>query len=76
MAHFRAQRARALVRASTNRRRISMSKIADFAYQRVRDRNVSSEYPQGTHLKEELVAHDIGANRTPEREALWRLNVA
>jgi len=27
-----------------------------------------------THLKEELVAHDTGASRTPVREALQRLN--
>ncbi len=51
-----------------------MSKIADLAYQRIRDRIISGEYPPGTHLKEELVANDTGASRTPVREALRRLN--
>ena len=51
-----------------------MSKIADLTYQGIRERIISGEYPPGTHLKEELVAHDTGASRTPVREALRRLN--
>lgn len=51
-----------------------MSKAADQAYQRIRSRIVSGEYPPGTHLKEELVAKDTGVSRTPVREALRRLH--
>ena len=51
-----------------------MSKIADLTYQGIRDRIISGEYPPGAHLKEELVAEDTGASRTPVREALRRLN--
>lgn len=51
-----------------------MSKITDFAYERIRDRIISGEYPAGAHLKEEQIAHDTGASRTPVREALRRLN--
>jgi DNA-binding GntR family transcriptional regulator len=51
-----------------------MSKIADLAYRGIRQRIVCGDYAGGTHLKEELVAHDIGASRTPVREALQRLN--
>ena len=51
-----------------------MSKIADIAYQKIRDRIISGEYAAGAHLKEEEVAEDTGASRTPVREALRRLN--
>jgi DNA-binding GntR family transcriptional regulator len=51
-----------------------MSKIADLAYQGIRERIISGEYPPGAHLKEQLVAADTGASRTPVREALRRLN--
>ncbi len=51
-----------------------MSKIADLAYQTIRDRIISGDYQSGIHLKEVQVAQDIGASRTPVREALRRLN--
>jgi DNA-binding GntR family transcriptional regulator len=51
-----------------------MSKIADLTYQGIRHRIISGDYAPGTHLKEEHVAEDIGASRTPVREALRRLN--
>jgi DNA-binding GntR family transcriptional regulator len=51
-----------------------MSKVTDLAYERIRDRILSGEYPAGAHLKEEEIAHDTGASRTPVREALRRLN--
>lgn len=51
-----------------------MGKIADLAYQTIRDRIISGEYQSGAHLKEEQVAQDIGASRTPVRKALRRLN--
>ncbi len=51
-----------------------MSKIADITYQAIRDRIISGDYSPGTHLKEEVVAQDTGASRTPVREALRRLN--
>jgi DNA-binding GntR family transcriptional regulator len=51
-----------------------MSKVADLTYQGIRDRIISGEYAPGAHLKEELVAEDTGASRTPVREALRRLN--
>lgn len=51
-----------------------MSKIADLAYQGIRDRIISGEYAPGAHLKEEALAEDTGASRTPVREALRRLN--
>jgi DNA-binding GntR family transcriptional regulator len=51
-----------------------MSKVADLTYQGIRHRIISGDYAPGTHLKEEHVAEDIGASRTPVREALRRLN--
>jgi DNA-binding GntR family transcriptional regulator len=51
-----------------------MSKIADLTYQAIWDRIISGEYQPGAHLKEEVVAQDTGASRTPVREALRRLN--
>ena len=51
-----------------------MSNIADLTYQAIRDRIISGDYSPGTHLKEEVVAQDTGASRTPVREALRRLN--
>ncbi|MFT4561522.1 MAG: DNA-binding GntR family transcriptional regulator [Gammaproteobacteria bacterium] len=56
------------------RGRAAMSKIADLAYQGIRQRIVRGDYAAGTHLKEEVVADEIGASRTPVREALRRLN--
>ena len=51
-----------------------MSRIADLTYQGIRHRIISGDYAPGTHLKEEHVAEDLGASRTPVREALRRLN--
>ena len=52
----------------------TMSKIADQAYQTIRDKIISGEYTAGSHLKEARIAEDTGASRTPVREALRRLN--
>lgn len=51
-----------------------MSKAADLAYIRIRQRIIAGEYPAGAHLKEEQVAEETGVSRTPVREALRRLN--
>lgn len=51
-----------------------MSKAADRAYDWIRDRILSGDYPAGTHLKEEYIAEDAEVSRTPVREALRRLS--
>ena len=51
-----------------------MSKAADRAYDWVRQRILSGEYPPGSHLKEERIAEDSEVSRTPVREALRRLS--
>lgn len=51
-----------------------MSKAADLAYERIRQKIITGDYRAGTHLKEEQVADDTGVSRTPVREALRRLD--
>ena len=51
-----------------------MSKAADLAYERIRQRIITGHYVAGAHLKEEQVAEDAGVSRTPVREALRRLD--
>lgn len=43
------------------------------AYDGIRAAILDGRYPQGTHLKEELLAASLGVSRTPVREALRRL---
>ena len=51
-----------------------MSKAADLAYERIRQKIITGAYAAGAHLKEEQVAEDAGVSRTPVREALRRLD--
>ncbi len=46
----------------------------DRAYAELKRRIVGGDYAQGTHLKEEALAEDLGVSRTPVREALRRLS--
>lgn len=46
---------------------------ADFVYSQVRDAIQDGVYPQGTRIREEEVARDLGVSRTPVREGLRRL---
>jgi DNA-binding GntR family transcriptional regulator len=51
-----------------------MSKTTELAYERIRNRIIDGDYAAGMHLKEEVVALEVGASRTPVREALRRLS--
>src|SRR5688500_6340767 len=60
-----------LVRAHTNH--FGDASRAEFVYRNVRDAIQDAVYSQGTRVREEAVAHDLGVSRTPVREALRRL---
>ena len=47
--------------------------VAEAPYERLWKRIVNLEFPPGTRLSEEELAKDLGASRTPVREALLRL---
>lgn len=51
-----------------------MASSADRAYEEIRKRVLSGQYPAGSRLKEEELAAQIGVSRTPVREALRRLH--
>lgn len=51
-----------------------MAKATDRAYDWVRERILSGDYPAGSHLKEERIAEEAEVSRTPVREALRRLS--
>ena len=50
-----------------------MSKASQSAYEAIRGRILSGEFPAGTHLKEERLAEVCGVSRTPIRDALRTL---
>lgn len=50
-----------------------MSKASETAYQAIRSRILSGEFPEGAHLKEEELAEICGVSRTPIRDALRKL---
>lgn len=47
--------------------------VANHAYAYIRDRVISGEFPPGSRLTEEQLARDLGASRTPVREAMRML---
>ena len=47
-----------------------MSQASLKAYQEIRARILSGEFPSGSHLKEEVLAEICGVSRTPIRDAL------
>lgn len=50
-----------------------MSKASQKAYDEVRRRILSGDFPEGSHLKEEELADICGVSRTPIRDALRKL---
>jgi DNA-binding GntR family transcriptional regulator len=50
-----------------------MAKAAQQAYEAIRGRILSGEFPPGLQLREEMLAREIGVSRTPIRDALRRL---
>lgn len=50
-----------------------MPRLADTAYEELRDQILSGELPHGERLAEEEIADNLGISRTPVREALRRL---
>jgi DNA-binding GntR family transcriptional regulator len=47
---------------------------SDAAYDTLRSRIVSGDYPPGSHLPEEAISEELGVSRTPIRAALRRLH--
>ncbi len=47
---------------------------SDVAYDAVRSKIVSGDYPPGSHLPEEAISEELGVSRTPVRAALRRLH--
>lgn len=53
--------------------RIDRRRLGDLAYEEVRKRIVSGDFPMGSRLNEVRLATDLGVSRAPVREALRRL---
>jgi DNA-binding GntR family transcriptional regulator len=54
--------------------RIDRRRLGDLAYEEVRKRIVSGDFPMGSRLNEVRLANDLGVSRAPVREALRRLS--
>jgi DNA-binding GntR family transcriptional regulator len=54
--------------------RIDRRRLGDLAYEEVRKRIVSGDFPMGSRLNEVRLATDLGVSRAPVREALRRLS--
>lgn len=54
--------------------RIERRRLGDLAYEEVRKRIVSGDFPMGSRLNEVRLAADLGVSRAPVREALRRLS--
>ncbi len=54
--------------------RISHRRLGDVAYEEVRKRIVSGDFPMGSRLNEVRLASDLGVSRAPVREAVRRLS--
>ncbi len=54
--------------------RIDRRRLGDLAYEEVRKRIVSGDFPMGSRLNEVRLASDLGVSRAPVREALRRLS--
>jgi DNA-binding GntR family transcriptional regulator len=52
---------------------IERRRLGDVAYEEVRKRIVSGDFPMGSRLNEVRLASDLGVSRAPVREALRRL---
>ena len=50
-----------------------MDRKADYAYQIIRSKIITGEYPPMTDLSEEALQKELGFSRTPVREAILRL---
>lgn len=50
-----------------------MSKLSQAAYEYIKERILSSEYPPGMRITEDLICTELGTSRTPVREAFQRL---
>src|SRR5258708_9373283 len=61
-------------RAGPHLPRIDRRRLGDLAYEEVRKRIVSGDFPMGSRLNEVRLANDLGVSRAPVREALRRLS--
>jgi DNA-binding GntR family transcriptional regulator len=65
--------ARSTTKAGARLQPIERRRLGDVAYEEVRKRIVSGDFPMGSRLNEVRLASDLGVSRAPVREAVRRL---